>query len=144
MRWLKRVDSNLTSLVGSLEDVVALQNLPELRETYLDLRPAMVWQGLELLIAPYHLTWQMKDADTITVGTTRRFPMPSAWGYTVADLVVPLEQEIGEEIVTAEQSVAIAERKSVAKVVKTFLKAIRTITGQKTDSVLTPRLGYVD
>ena len=123
---------------GSLEDVVALQNLPELRETYLDLRPAMVWQGLELLIAPYHLTWQMKDADTITIGTTRRFHSPSAWGYAVADLVVPLEPEIGEEIVTAEQSVAIAERKSVAKVVKTFLKAIRTITGQKTDSVLTP------
>ena len=122
---------------GSLEDAMALRNLPELRETYLDLRPATVWQGLELLIAPYHLTWQMKDADTITVGTTRRFHSPSAWGYAVADLVVPLEQEISEETVTIEKSAAIAE-KSVAKVVKTFLKAIRTITGQKTDSILTP------
>jgi hypothetical protein len=123
---------------GSLEDAMALQNLPELREPYLDFRPATVWQGLELLIAPYHLTWQMKDADTITVGTTRRFHSPSAWEYAVADLVVPLEQEISEETVTVEKSAAIAERKSVAKVVKIFLKAIRTITGQKTDSILTP------
>ena len=118
----------LELISGSLEDTVGSRNLQELRETYLDLRPATVWQGLELLIAPYRLTWRVTDADTITVGTTRRFPMPSSWGYAVADLLVPLEQEIGAETV----------EKRVTTEVKTFLKGIRTITGQKTDSILTP------
>ena len=53
---------------GSLEDVAELLNLPELRVTYLDLRHATMIQALDWLLAPYHLTWQMKDADTIAIG----------------------------------------------------------------------------
>ena len=74
---------------GSLEDVTTLLNVPECRVTYLDLRHATVAQGLEWLLAPYHLTWHMTDAKTITVGTARRMPGPSVWGYDVHNIVLP-------------------------------------------------------
>ena len=52
----------------SLRDVAALLNVPELRVAYLDLQHATVTQGLDWLLAPYHLTWHVKAPDTITVG----------------------------------------------------------------------------
>ena len=45
---------------GSFEDAAELLNLPALRVTYLDLRHATIIQALDWLLAPYHLTWQMK------------------------------------------------------------------------------------
>ena len=65
---------------GSLEDAAELLNLPEIRVTYLDFRHATMVQALDWLLAPYHLTWQLKDADTITVGASRRLPAPGRVG----------------------------------------------------------------
>ena len=109
---------------GSLEDVAELLNLPELRVTYLDLRHATMIQALDWLLAPYHLTWQMKDADTIAIGTSRRLPAPSAWGYVVADLVIPTEGEIGNSTSEADLENALTD----------FLNGVRIVINQKEDS----------
>ena len=113
---------------GSLQDVAELLNLPELRVVYLDLRHATVTQALDWLLALYHQTWQMKDADTITIGVTRRLPMPSAWGYAVADLVMPSEGEIDNFTSEADLKDALTD----------FLNAVRVIIDQKEDSALKP------
>ena len=113
---------------GSLKDVVELLNLPELRVTYLDLRYATVIQALDWLLAPYHLAWQMKDEGTITVGVTRRLSAPSAWGYAVADLAMPSEEEINSFTSEADLENALTD----------FLNGVRVIIGQKGDSGLKP------
>ena len=113
---------------GSLADVIELLNLPELRVTYLDLRYATVIQGLDWLLAPYHLTWQMKDADTIRVGVTRRIPAPSAWGYAVVDLAIPTEEEINNFTSEADLENALTD----------FLNGVRIAIDQKEDSGLNP------
>ena len=113
---------------GSLQDVAELLNLPELRVVYLDLRHATVTQALDWLLTPYHLMWQMKDAGTITVGASRRLPAPSAWGYAVANLVIPSEEEIDSSASEAELEGAL----------KDFLNAVRVIIDQKEDSALKP------
>ena len=113
---------------GSLADVIELLNLPELRVTYLDLRYATVIQGLDWLLAPYHLTWQMKDADTIRVGVTRRLSAPSAWGYAVADLAMPSEEEIDNFTSEADLENALTG----------FLNGVRVIIDQKGDLGLKP------
>ena len=113
---------------GSLEDTAELLNFPELRVTYLDLRHATMVQALDWLLAPYHLTWQMKDADTITVGVSRRLPAPSAWGYAVADLVIPSEGEIDNSTLEADLENALTG----------FLNGVRIVINQKEDSGLKP------
>ncbi len=113
---------------GSLADVIELLNLPELRVTYLDLRYATMIQGLDWLLAPYHLTWQMKDADTIRVGVTRRIPAPSAWGYAVVDLAIPAEEEINNFTSEADLENALTD----------FLNGVRIAIDQKEDSGLNP------
>ena len=113
---------------GSLEDVVELLNLRELRVTYLDLRYATVVQGLDWLLAPYHLTWQMKDADTITVGTSRRLPAPSAWGYAVANLAIPSEEEFKK----------FKSDEDLENSLTDFLNGVRIVIDQKEDSGLKP------
>lgn len=113
---------------GSLEDVAELLNLPELRVTYLDLRHATMVQALDWLLAPYHLMWQMKGADTITVGASRRLPAPSAWGYAVADLAMPSEEEIDNFTSEAD----------LENTLTNFLEGVRVIIGQKDDSGLKP------
>ena len=113
---------------GSLKDVVELLNLPELRVTYLDLRYATVIQALDWLLAPYHLTWQMKDEGTITVGVTRRLSAPSAWGYAVADLAMPSEEEIDNFTSEADLENALTG----------FLNGVRIAIDQKEDSGLNP------
>ena len=115
-------------VTGSLADVIELLNLPELRVTYLDLRYATVNQALDWLLAPYHLTWQMKDEGTITVGATRRLPAPSAWGYAVSHLVIPSEEEIDNFTSEAEHENSL----------KDFLNGVRIIIDQKEDSGLKP------
>jgi Ca-activated chloride channel family protein len=109
---------------GSLQDAAELLNLPELRVTYLDLRHATMIQALDWLLAPYHLTWQMKDADTITICASRRLPAPSAWGYAVADLVIPSEGEIDNSTSEADLENALTE----------FLNGVRIVINQKEDS----------
>ena len=109
---------------GSLQDVAELLNLPELRVTYLDLRHATMIQALDWLLAPYHLMWQMKDADTITVSASRRLPAPSAWGYAVADLVMPSEGEIDNFTSEADLENALTD----------FLNGVRIVINQKEDS----------
>ena len=118
----------LDLVTGSLADVIELLNLPELRATYLDLRYATVIQALDWLLAPYHLTWQMKDESTITVGATRRLPAPSAWGYAVSHLVIPSEEEIDNFTSEAEHENSL----------KDFLNGVRIIIDQKEDSGLKP------
>ena len=113
---------------GSLEDAIELLNLPELRVTYLDLRHATVIQALDWLLAPYHLTWRMKDADTITVGVTRRLSAPSAWGYTVSHLVIPSDEEIDN----------FTSEKNLENTLTDFLDGVRIIIDQKEDSGLKP------
>ena len=113
---------------GSLQDVAELLNLPELRVTYLDLRHATMIQALDWLLAPYHLMWQMKDADTITVSASRRLPAPSAWGYAVADLAIPSEDEIDN----------MASQTDVEEALTDFLNGIRIIIGQKEGSEFMP------
>ncbi len=113
---------------GSLEDATELLNLPELRVMYLDLRHATMVQALDWLLAPYHLTWQMKDEDTITVGVSRRLPAPSAWGYAVADLTMPSEEEIDNFTSEADLENTLAN----------FLEGVRVIIDQKDDSRLKP------
>ena len=109
---------------GSLEDAAKLLNLPELRVTYLDLRHATVIQALDWLLAPYHLMWQTKDEDTITVGASRRLPAPSAWGYAVADLAMPSEEEIDNFTSEADLENALTD----------FLNGVRIVINQKEDS----------
>ena len=113
---------------GSLQDVAELLNLPELRVTYLDLRHATMIQALDWLLAPYHLMWQMKDVDTITVSASRRLPAPSAWGYAVADLAIPSEDEIDN----------MASQTDVEEALTDFLNGVRIIIGQKEDSGFMP------
>ena len=113
---------------GSLEDAAELLNLPELRVTYLDLRHATMVQALDWLLAPYHLTWQMKDADTIAIGASRRLPAPSVWGYAIADLTMPSEEEIDNFTSEAD----------LENTLTNFLEGVRVIIGQKDDSGLKP------
>ena len=113
---------------GSLEDAAELLNLPELRVTYLDLRHATMIQALDWLLAPYHLTWQMKGADTITVGVSRRLPAPSAWGYAVADFAMPSEEEIDNFTSEAD----------LENTLTNFLEGVRVVTEQKYESGLKP------
>ena len=113
---------------GSLADVIAMLNLPELRVTYLDLRQATMIQALDWLLAPYHLTWQMKDEGTITVGVTRRLSAPSAWGYAVADLAMPSEEEIN----------SFTSETDFANALTDFLNGVRIVIDQKGDSGLKP------
>ena len=109
----------------------------EPRVTYLDLRHATVVQGLTRLLTPYHLTWQMKDEKTITVGTARRMPGTSVWGYSVAGFVTRLKDEPNEE----------PRLKSFENTPDGFLKAIRTVidpdrnAGLEPDSVVLIRPG---
>ncbi len=118
----------LDLIVGSLEDVGELLNSTELRVTYLDLRNATVIQALDWLLAPYHLTWQMKGADTITVGTSRRLQTPSAWGYEVADLAIPSEKEFKK----------FKSEEDVENALSVFLQGVRIAIDQKDDSGLKP------
>ncbi len=113
---------------GSLQDAAELLNLPELRVTYLDLRHATIIQALDWLLASYHLTWQMKNADTIAIGASRRLPAPSAWGYAVADLVIPTEGEIDNSTSEADLENALTD----------FLNGVRIVINQKEDSGLKP------
>ena len=110
---------------GSLKDVIALLNVQELRVPYLDVRQATVVQGLEWLLAPYHLTWHLKAPDTITVGTARRLPGISVWGYDVLDLALPLADELDEK----------SPQKSVENALTDFLKAIRIVINQKEEGI---------
>ena len=125
---VKAGEFQLELVNGSLQDVAELLNLPKLRVTYLDLRHATMIQALDWLLAPYHLTWQMKNEDTITVGVTRRLPAPSAWGYAVADLVIPSEEEIDN----------MASETDVEEALTDFLNGVRIIIGQKEDSGFMP------
>lgn len=109
---------------GSLEDAAELLNLPELRVTYLDFRHATMVQALDWLLAPYHLMWQMKDEDTIIVGVSRRLPAPSAWGYAIADLAMPSEEEIDNFTSEADLKNALTG----------FLSGVRIVIDQKDDS----------
>ena len=113
---------------GSLEDVAELLNLRELRVTYLDLRYAAIIQALDWLLTPFHLTWQMSDAGTIAVGATRRLPAPSAWGYAVADLVIPSEKEFKN----------FKSEADIENALKDFLNSVRIVIDQKEDSGLNP------
>ena len=115
-------------VTGSLADAIELLNLPELRVTYLDLRYATVIQALDWLLAPYHLTWQMKDADAITVGATRHLSTPSAWGYAVSHLAIPSAKEIDKD----------AREESVEAALTDFLNGVRIVIDQKEDSGLKP------
>ena len=107
---------------GSLDDVTTLLNLPECRVTYLDLQQATIVQGLERLLAPYHLTWRMKDAETITIGTAQRMQGASVWGYNIYDIVIPLIKAEFDEA---------APLKSVENALTGFLKTIKVFADQK-------------
>ena len=110
---------------GSLNDVATLLYVPEPRVTYLDLRHATVAQGLEWLLAPYHLTWHMTDAKTITVGTARRMPDPSVWGYDVHDIVIPwVDAALDEE----------TPLESMENTLTRFLKTLKIAVAPKADS----------
>ena len=120
---------HLDLVPGSLADVKALLWLPECRVTYLDLRHAPVGQALEWLLAPYHLTWRMRDEKTITVGTTRRMSGDSVWGYDVRDIAIPwLNAEYDE-----------AKRlESVENTLAGFLKTLKIVIASKVEVPLKP------
>ena len=110
---------------GSLDDVPVLLDMPELRVVYLDLKHATVIQGLEWLLAPYHLTWRMKDAKTIRVGTARRMPGSSVWGYDVHDIVIPwVDAALDEE----------APQESIENALTRSLKTLKIAVVSKADS----------
>ena len=113
---------------GSLDDVSTLLNLSECRVTYLDLRQATILQGLQWLLTPYHLTWRMKDAETLTVGTARRMPGTSAWGYNVQDITLILTSQLDEN----------ASTEDIDNVLGVFLQTLRTVIDPKEDSGITP------
>ena len=115
----------LNVVTGSLRDVAALLNVQELRVAYLDLRHATVTQGLDWLLAPYHLTWRVKAPNTLTVGTARRLPGVSVWGYDVLDLAMPLADELDED----------ARWRGVENALTDFLTAIRIVINQKTEGI---------
>ena len=110
---------------GSLDDVATLLNLAECRVPYLDVRHATMIQGLEWLLAPYHLTWRMKDAKTITIGTARRMPGPSVWGYDVHDIVIPWVDAAFDEETPLE---------SIENALTRFLKTLKSAIAPKADS----------
>ncbi len=119
---------HLDLVQGSLKDVAALLRQTELRVTYHDLRHATVVQGLARLLAPYHLTWQMKDAETLTIGTARRLQGTSVWGYNIKEIALILTAKLDDN----------ASREDVANVLNVFLQAIRTVIDQKDDSGIKP------
>ena len=125
---VKAAGFELDLVSGCLDDVAELLNLQELRVTYLDLRYATVIQALDWLLSPFHLTWQMKGAGTVTVCTTRRLPAPSAWGYTVADLVIPSEKEFKK----------FKSEEDIENALTDFLNGVRIAIDQKEDSGLKP------
>ena len=114
---------------GSLDDVATLLNLPECRVTYLDLQQATIAQALEWLLAPYHLTWRMKDAETITIGTAQRMQGASVWGYNIYDILMPL--------IKAELDAG-APLKSFENALTGFLKTIKVFADQKESAHLAP------
>ena len=118
----------LDLIAGSLEDAGELLNLTELRVTFLDLRNATVIQALDWLLAPYHLTWEMKGADTITVGTSRRLHAPSTWGYEVAHLTIPSETEFKK----------FKSEEDIGNALGEFLEGVRIVIDQKDDTGLNP------
>ena len=119
---------HLDLVPGSVTDVAGILDILEPQVTYLDLRHATVVQGLTWLLTPYHLTWQMKDEKTITVGTARRMPGTSVWGYSVADLVTHLKAERNEEPLL----------KNFQNTPAGFLKAIRTVIDPEENAELEP------
>ena len=129
---------------GSLDDVATLLYVPECRVTYLDVRHATVAQALEWLLAPYHLTWQIKDAETITVGTARRMPGHAAWGYDVHDIVIPfVKAEFNEDLKRpiwdpAPKRRPLAEEdtplESIENALTSLLKTIKIVAAPKADS----------
>ena len=133
---------------GSLNDVATLLYVQEPRVTYLDLRHATVAQGLEWLLAPYHLTWHMKDAETITVGTTRRRPGHAAWGYDVHDLVIPfVKTEFYEDLKRPIRDLVPKQKpltegntplESIENALTRLLKTIKGVAAPKAGSGLTP------
>ena len=118
-------DFQVDVVPGSLDDVATLLYVPEPRVTYLDLRHATVVQGLEWLLAPYHLTWHMTDAKTIRVGTARRMPGTSVWGYDVHDIVIPwVDAALDEE----------TPLESMENALTRFLKTLKIAVAPKADS----------
>ena len=114
---------------GSLDDVATLLNLPECRVTYLDLQRATIAQALEWLLTPYHLTWRMKDAETITIGTAHRMQGTSVWGYNIYDILMPLIKAEFDEAVPL---------KSVENALTGFLKTIKVFAGHQASTHLAP------
>lgn len=113
---------------GSLEDAAEMLNVPELRVTYLDLRGATVAQGLDWLLVPVRLSWEMGDKGLITVATARRLSGNSAWVYAIGDLTMPLQRVTGDK----------AQQDQAAKTLNGFLSGVRLVIGQRDDSGLAP------
>jgi hypothetical protein len=104
-------------LPGSVEDVTALLQ-EEPRVTYLDLRRATVAQALDWILQPARMSWQPADGG-ITAGTDRRRAGTSAWIYDVADMALPLSEDLQK---LGDYQKAVAETKKAAD---EFLAAVR-------------------
>ena len=127
-RLVNAGDFKLDLVPGSVVDVARILDMLEPRATYLDLRQATVVQGLTRLLTRYHLTWRVKDEKTITVGTARRMPGTSVWGYSVANFVTPLKDEPNEE----------PRLKNFENTPTGFLKVIRTVIDPDGNAGLEP------
>lgn len=112
---------------GSLADACALEQVPELRVHYLDLRGASAAQALDWLLTPAHLLWQPEGKNIITVTSARRLPVNAAWVYDVGALIQPDAKEHGEN-----------EQQQGLAAVNAFLKAVRLILPQQEESGLAP------
>ncbi len=113
----KAAEVKITLIPGSVEDVAALLQ-EEPRVKYLDLRRATAAQALDWILQPARMSWH-PDAGGITAGTDRRRAGTSAWVYDVADIALPLAEDLAK---LGDHQKAVAEARKAAD---EFLAAVR-------------------
>jgi Ca-activated chloride channel family protein len=93
----KAAGIGIALIPGSGEDIRDLLLIPDLTIVYRDLRGANVAQALTWITAPFNLDWRVKEDGSVAVGPARRLEGDSVWVYPVGDLVIPTEEEFGDE-----------------------------------------------
>lgn len=104
---------------GSLADVTSLLG-EEPRVTYVDLRRATVSQAVDWVLQPARLSW-WPEKGAIKAGADRRREGVTAWVYDVADIALPLAEDLQK---LNDHQKAVAESKKAADQFIGFLRRV--------------------